>query len=112
MENIIWLTDPEILKIIGDKIKEYRLELNITQKDMAQKAKLSLATVQKMERGKGGTIENLIRVLRVTARLQTLEPFIEERRITPVEYNKIIGKTHIRKRAVKHGKNTDDNLIW
>lgn len=112
MENIIWLADPEVIKKIGDKIKEYRLEMDMAQKDLAKKAGLSLATVQKIERGGGGTIANLVRVLRVTGRLQALEPFMEERRITPLEYSRMMGKTHTRKRAGRHGKNTDDNPVW
>ena len=89
------------MKIMGEKMKEWRLETNTTQKNLAAATELSLSTIQKIERGEGGTLASLLRYLRCAGKLQVLEPFMEERRLTPVEYHLMGLKKHTKKRARK-----------
>ncbi len=116
MENIPWLSDASIMKSIGLKLKEWRLEQNLSQVSLARKAGLSLTTVQAAEYGKNISFENLIRILRILGRLNALHILLEERHISPIEYHKMeLGqkrRTRASKATVKHDKDIDDKPIW
>lgn len=56
-----------LFMILSDTIKERRAKLKISQADLAEMARVSLATVKDIERGKGNpslqTIEKLLDIL-------------------------------------------------
>lgn len=57
-------TRPEIYNEIGEKIKEYRLKNNLTQRELAEELDLSEKYVSRIENGKGGVkIETLTRAM-------------------------------------------------
>lgn len=107
MYDIIELTDTEIHKQIGKKIKEWRLQINMSQKRLAKDAGLSLITVQQLEYGNRVTLETLIRVLRILGRLDELTPFFKEEPVSPILAAKIEHSTgkHRRKRASSNNNN-------
>lgn len=51
-----------IRKIIGEWMREFRTELNITQSELAEKLGITEGTVSKMEAGKWLSLEMLIKV--------------------------------------------------
>ena len=51
MEYIYILSDAQIQKKIGEKIKATRLKQNITQNSLAESASISRSSVQKVESG-------------------------------------------------------------
>ena len=114
MEDAKWLSDAELLSRIGAKIKEWRLESNLSQQTIAERAQLSLITFQHIEHGKGGSAANYLRVLRVLDRLDALAPFLEERHIPPIEYQKFVQGLKQRKRATKkdYAANEDSAPVW
>ena len=95
------MSDPQILKGVGNKIKEWRLGINMTQKEVASKAGISLITLQKAEKGEGIQLLSLIYILRALDRLDILSPFFEERHLSPIEMLQIEEGRKIRKRASK-----------
>ncbi len=101
MEDIKWMSDPEILKGIGLKIKEWRLLSNLTQREVAIRAGISLITLQKSEKGEGVQLLSLIYILRALNRLDILSPFFEERHFSPIELLQLEEGRKIRKRASK-----------
>ena len=109
MENIKWMTDSAILKRMGEQIKAWRLEMNLTQVHLANKTQLSLATIYQVENGKGTSMQNLIKVLRILDRLDALSPFFQEKEISPLEYQKLEAGMKTRKRASKARKDDSDN---
>lgn len=116
MEDIKWLPDSEILKQMGLKIKEWRLEANISQKQLAEESGLSLFNVQRMEYGKNMMIGNLVRLLRTLNRLDFFASFFEPKQISPIEYEKM-AKIPERKRAAKvkekeNGRDIDRKPFW
>ena len=116
MENIEWLSDLSILETIGKKIKEWRLQQNLTQLSIAEKARVSLSTVQSIERGKSVSMENFIRILRILGYLNALYIFMEEKRLSPIEYLKLEKGMKQRKRASKIGGKNDRDIdsenVW
>ena len=116
MEDVKWRSDSEILSQIGDKIKEWRLEANISQKQLAQKSGISLFTEQQMEYGCNSSLANLLRVLRTLDRLGLFALFFESRQISPIEYDRM-SKHPERQRASKkttraNDKDIDNEPLW
>ena len=102
MEDIQWLSDKMILEGIGKKLKEWRLEMDLSQAEMASKTDLSLTTYLHFEHGKGGSMANFLRVLRVLGRLDSLETFFQERPISPILAQKIERGMKLRQRATRN----------
>ena len=101
MEEIQWLSDRMILDGIGKKLKEWRLEMNLSQTDMAEKTGISLTTYLNVEHGKGGSMSNFLRILRILNRLDSLDVFFQERPMSPILAQKIERGMRLRQRASK-----------
>ena len=101
MSEIQWLSDRMILEGIGKKLKEWRLEMNHSQIEVAELTELSLTTYLNFEHGKGGTMSNFLRILRVLDKLDSLETFFQERPMSPILAQKIERGMKLRQRASK-----------
>lgn len=101
MTTVLLMTDDQIQKRIGEKIKHLRLKQNITQASLAEAAQLSLSTVKKLENGKIGSFDSLLRILRTLKNISYITPLIEEDQISPNEYYEFVNKQNrkLRKRA-------------
>lgn len=73
MNNWLFLTEKEILKEIGNRLKQIRLQHNLTQKDLSIEAGLSVSTISLIEQGKSTTTESLVRILARLNRIKDLE---------------------------------------
>ena len=100
-DNIIFysMSDPAMLKILGDFIQKTRLQQNKTQQELAEAAGLNRSTIVQIENGKGGTLLSFIQILRALEQLHILKNFEMITQISPLELAKIEQKK--RKRASK-----------
>lgn len=73
MDNWLFLTEQEILKEMGNRLKKIRLQHNLTQKELSEEAGLSVSTISLIEQGKSTTTESLVRILSRLNRLKDLE---------------------------------------
>ncbi len=73
MSNWLFLTEQEILKEMGSRLKKIRLQHNLTQKEMSKETGLSVSTISLIEQGKSTTTESLIRILSRLNRIKDLE---------------------------------------
>ena len=85
-------SDLAIVESLGRKIRSLRLESDLTQGQLADRAGLARTTIVKLEQGKSATILTLIRILRVLDRLDILDGFREEAGISPLEAARILEK--------------------
>ena len=83
--------------------------MNLSQVLLANKTQLSIATIYQIESGKGTSLQNLIKVLRILDRLDTLSMFLQEKEISPLEFQKLESGIKHRKRASKTKNNDTDN---
>lgn len=102
MDNWLFLTEQEILKEIGKRLKQIRLQHNITQKEMSKDVGLSVSTISLIEQGKSTTVESLIRILIRLNRVKDLESVfrVGENLELKLKFEKAKLKTE-RKRASK-----------
>ena len=107
MEDIYTLADPIIKARIGKRLKAIRLRQNITQKDLAEDADVSLSIVKNIEKGEIKSFDSLVRVMRILGELDAFQPMIEEPTLSPNEYYEVVNKIkkHTRKRAVSRVRN-------
>ncbi len=73
MNNWIFLTEPEILKEIGKRLKRIRIQHNLTQTELGEEVGLSVSTISLIEQGKSTTVESLIRILSRLNRIKEFE---------------------------------------
>lgn len=99
MNDIYALTDNAILVQIGAKLKEARIERNLSQKDLAAACGLSAFSISQMENGHNTSLLSLIMVLRALNRLEILEELLRERPMSPVAMSEYLKKHPERKRA-------------
>ena len=64
MEISKLLTDDAILAEIGARVTRYRIHLQLTQADLADRAGVSKRTVERIEAGTSAQMSSMIRVLR------------------------------------------------
>lgn len=109
MEDIYSLSDAQIQKKIGEKLKAARLKQNITQDSLAASSSMSRSSVQKIEAGEIKSFDAFLRILRTLGMLDELSHLCEEEQMSPSEYFEIVNsvKKGRRKRAagvIKKGK--------
>ena len=101
MEDIYALSDVQIQKKIGEKIKATRLKQNITQDSLAESASISRSSVQKVESGEIKSFDTFLRILRTLGMLDELHHLCKEEELSPSEYYDLVNsiKKNRRKRA-------------
>lgn len=77
------MQDEEILKKIGVKLKEVRLEANMKQKELSERSGLSMFSISQIETGHNTSLLSLIQLLKALNRMDLLEPFLKEREVDP-----------------------------
>lgn len=79
------LSNTEIIRMIGRRLRQYRINLNLTQKELAEKTNISVPTIQKFESGNSYNITfgNLLTIIRHLGLLDNIEKFIPEQPESP-----------------------------
>jgi transcriptional regulator with XRE-family HTH domain len=71
--------------VIGAQVRRLRIDADLTQDDLADRADLSTLTIHNLETGKGSTLRTLIRVLRVLGRADWLDDLAPDPGPSPLE---------------------------
>ena len=100
-------TNQDIIELLSRRIKEYRLAARISQKEMAEKSGISLATIRHFEQCVSHklTLNNLISILRVIGMEQRLNDLLPELPMPPMALKQI--NKYIPKRVRRAGDDTN-----
>ena len=99
-----------ILKELGQRIKDTRIKMSLTQAEFALKAGISSKTEARLEAGINVKIESLLNVLRVFGCLNNIDLLITEQELSPEQ---IFKKETKRKRiSSKQKKESNKNIKW
>lgn len=104
------LADEAILAEIGKRVARRRLDLSVTQADVAEQAGVSKRTVERLESGASAQMSSFIRVLRVLDLLPGLEQMIPEAGPSPLALLRNKGKE--RQRASKRRPSEQTGKAW
>lgn len=91
------MTDKAIAKEIGQRLNDLRLQKNLTQREVAEAAGLSIKAVQLAEGGSSKLL-TYIKILRVLKSLNDLNAFIPAVEVSPLQLMKMSGKQRMRAR--------------
>jgi transcriptional regulator with XRE-family HTH domain len=87
MNNFYNNSNKELIRLWGEKLKELRLEANLSQASLAEQSGLGRNSVAEIEKGRNFSVGSLIALLRVLNQLDRLEGFFQKRQheLTPME---------------------------
>jgi transcriptional regulator with XRE-family HTH domain len=91
------LADDAILTELGSRLARRRLELQLTQAEVAEQAGIAKRTLERIESGASAQMSSLIRILRVLDALPELDRMLSEAGPRPMDLLKRKGK--VRQRA-------------
>ncbi len=79
------MSDPAILAVLGNFIRQTRLQQNKTQQQTATAAGVNRSTLVQVENGGGGTLFTFIQLLRVLEQLPLLQQFETKQPVSPMQ---------------------------
>lgn len=86
-----------VLQDLGARIERFRLSRNLRQEDLANRAGLSRVTISKLERGNGGSVDTLARILRALNLGDRLADLVPDASVSPMDPKS--GSKTLRQRA-------------
>lgn len=102
-------SEKAILQEFGNRIKQYRVDLNITQNQLAQRCGVSVTTLMRIENGDDTKWSAIIKILSEFNLLDNLDVLIPE---PQPDYKAIFEKQEIRKRARPKTKDSNSTWVW
>ncbi|MCF2950337.1 helix-turn-helix domain-containing protein [Paraglaciecola aquimarina] len=101
-----------IISELGDRIRLARLNADLTQKELANEAGISLKAVTNSEKGKS-TLESFVAIMVALDLTEHLNTFLPKQDISPVQLAKLQGKTRQRATGTKKANQVnEDKPSW
>lgn len=107
------MSDVSIVNELGQRLRQARLERNITQQHMAEEIGISRSRYLRLEEG-NGKLETLVAALRVLGKLPALDSFLHDEPYSPMEALKNAGQVRQRARPYNTDQQSTDkgDLDW
>lgn len=100
-----------IMNEIGVRIKRNRLDMKLSQKELAKRAGLSVRTLSTIENGGEISLDSLIRLLRVMGYIENLNLLLPELYVNPEDYRQL-GRERQRAPKKKEQSVVKDGWKW
>ena len=98
-----YLSNPELLSLIGERLREWRIKKGFTQNELLKLTGLSRGTIQNLEAGTNADLNTVLAVLRALDLIDNLNLFLPEPEPT-IESLKEIQNTPSQRRRVRKKK--------
>lgn len=113
MIDVYASSDNRLIELIGAKVRTLRLNRNMSQASVATGSGVTVSVVQRLEKGAGCTLLNLIKILRGIDGLNLMNEFFKEEPISPRMLAQLANTHKTRKRASKgNNKPSKDIPLW
>ena len=96
-------TKDEVLKEVGTRLRTYRLQMNLSQGNLAVRAGVNRTTIRDAELGKDFQLSTLVKLLRALGRLGDLDALLPAPSVSPIQLMKRQGKPRQRARKRADG---------
>lgn len=106
------LADDAILMELGTRIARRRLDLQLTQADVAEQAGVAKRTLERIEAGASAQMSSMLRILRVLEMLPGLDCMIPDETARPMDLLKRKGKERQRASKPRHKERPDEPWTW
>ena len=102
MADLYEYSTPELVRLLGNRFKEYRMRCNLTQKEVAELSGIGLTTIHKFENGTAGnlSLSTFILLLKVVGQIDALDNVLPELPESPY----LIRKEERRVQRIRHTK--------
>ena len=102
MANFYEYSVPELVRLLGERFKEYRMRCNLTQKEVAEQSGIGLTTIHKFENGTAGnlSLSTFILLLKVVGQVDALDDVMPELPESPY----LIRKEEKKAQRIRHAK--------
>ncbi len=80
--DFTFATEPEIRAELGSRLADLRISKGLSQAELATKAAIGVATLQRFEQGGGVTLGNFIRLLMALGKVEDLNELLQSKTIT------------------------------
>ena len=104
------LADEVILAELGERVTRRRLDLQLTQADVAEQAGVSKRTLERIESGASAQLASMIRIFRALDLLPGLDRMLPESAPGPMDLLQRKGK--VRQRASARGRSKQSGEPW
>ena len=94
------MTEEDILKKIGSKLKEIRISRNIKQSEVSERSGVSMFSISQMENGHNSSILTLVKVLGAMDRMDMLDKFLLPPEVDQKLIEEFVAKQTRRKRVI------------
>ena len=98
-----------IIKEIGTRIRDARVAMPLTRKELSEKSGVSLSTIERIESGSSISFDNMLSIFRVLHMLSNVDALVPEFEMSPVDIAK--GKSKRKRATSQKGKKKVD-WIW
>jgi len=90
--HLSMLNDSLVLTELGERLRRQRLNLNITQEELAERAGVARSVIQKIEGGEACMLDGWLRVLRALGVLDQLDAFLPDPGVSPIQIARMQGR--------------------
>lgn len=88
-----FMTNEALLQYVGRQMRQMRINAQLSQQQLADRAGVSRSTITQVENGKGIKLEPMVAMLRVLNKLELLNSFETQAMTSPLLLAKKEGKT-------------------
>ena len=99
----------EYQKLIGDRIKQYRVNAGISQKDLEEMSGVSVRSISRLEQGTSIQLESFIKILYALNLENNIDLLIPDQTKRPSFYLK---KSEKPRQRVRKKENTNSSFKW
>ena len=80
MKDLYEYSTPELIHLLGERFKDYRLRAGMTQKDVAEQSGVTVITIHKFENGIANnlTLGTFILLIKALGRIDALDELLPE----------------------------------
>ena len=102
MTDLYEYSTPELVRLLGVRFKEYRMQCNLTQKEVAEQSGIGLTTIHKFENGTAGnlSLSTFILLLKVVGQINALDDLLPELPESPY----LMRKEEKKAQRIRHPK--------
>ncbi len=102
MADFYEYSTPELVRLLGERFREYRMRCNLTQKEVADQSGIGLTTIYKFENGTAGnlSLSTFILLLKVVGQVNALGDVMPELPESPY----LVRKEEKKAQRIRHSK--------
>lgn len=102
MDDFYQYSTPELVRLLGERFREYRMRCNLTQKEVSEVSGVGLTTIHKFENGSAGnlSLSTFILLLKVVGQVNALDQLLPVLPASPY----LVRKEEKKLQRIRHSK--------